>query len=100
MLHTAVAGRVAANPGRAIRRARRNLEQLRKAHPSGAGYHWLETWESVLDSGPDEILRTLTSAAPLAVELRQNSPFAGVLTQQERTSVLRAFRDSERSPSA
>ncbi len=58
--------------------------------------HWLDAWESVLDGGPETVLQTLTSQAPLAVELRQNSPFAGVLPEDERRAVLRAFRSRER----
>ena len=57
---------------------------------------WLDDWESVLDSGPEAVLQTLTSQAPLAIELRQNSPFAGVISEMERTAVMRAFRAQER----
>jgi hypothetical protein len=34
----------------------------------------------------------LTSRAPIAVELRQNSPFAGVISQEDRARALAAFR--------
>jgi len=37
------------------------------------------------------VLDALTSCDPHAVELRQNSPFAGVLFAQERHAVLDAF---------
>ncbi|MGI8872234.1 MAG: hypothetical protein ACR2KI_06520 [Candidatus Limnocylindria bacterium] len=61
---------------------------------------WLQTWQSVLDTSPEAVLQTLTSQAPLAVELRQNSPFAGVLPDEERSAVLDAFRERDRSTSA
>jgi len=35
----------------------------------------------------------LTSTGPRAIELRQNSPFAGVLRPEERAAALAAFRD-------
>jgi hypothetical protein len=58
---------------------------------------WLDAWESVLGAGPEAVLQALTSQTPLALELRQNSPFAGVLSDDERSAVLRAFRAQERS---
>jgi excisionase family DNA binding protein len=96
-LHAAVAGHLVADPAGTIGRARLSLKRLGRVHPSGMSAHWLSGWRAVLDVGPDEILQTLTSCSPQAVELRQNSPFAGVLADAERRSVLAAFRDSERS---
>ncbi|MGH3593081.1 MAG: hypothetical protein ACRDRF_18870, partial [Pseudonocardiaceae bacterium] len=53
--------------------------------------HWLQQWLQVLYSGVDEVAQVLTSRSPLALELRQNSPFAGALPQQTRSLVLAAF---------
>jgi excisionase family DNA binding protein len=92
-LHAAVAGRVAAHPANVLARARTNLARLRTAHPTGMSARWLDAWQSVLDEGPETVLQTLTSQAPLAIELRQNSPFAGVLPNEERRAVLGAFRE-------
>jgi excisionase family DNA binding protein len=90
-LHRAVAGRVAADPDAAIARARRNLGRMASA--AGRPVPWLRHWEDVLAAGPERVLEVLTDAdTPLAVELRQNSPFAGVLTEAERRRVLEAFR--------
>jgi hypothetical protein len=36
----------------------------------------------------------------MAIELRQNSPFAGVLTDDERMNVLRVFRAHDANASA
>lgn len=57
----------------------------------GMTTHWLQKWLRVLDSGVDEAAEVLTSRSPLALELRQNSPFAGALPQQTRSLVLAAF---------
>lgn len=99
-LHGAVAGHLAADPVGTLARARTNLERLRTTHPTGMSARWLQTWQSVIDSGPEGVLQTLTSQAPLAVELRQNSPFAGVLSDKERSAVLGAFRERDRSTTA
>jgi hypothetical protein len=61
---------------------------------------WLAAWQSVLDDGPEAVLQTLTSQTPLAIELRQNSPFAGVLPEEERRAVLGAFRELDRNAPA
>lgn len=65
-------------------------------HPTGMSARWLDTWQSVLASGPEAVLQTLTAQTPLAIELRQNSPFAGVLPERVRAGVLGAFRDLDR----
>lgn len=41
--------------------------------------YWLRRWREVPDSGPEIAMEVLTSTAPEASELRQNSRFAGVL---------------------
>jgi len=55
---------------------------------------WLTRWREKLRQGPGAVLKVLTSEAPEAVELRQNSPFAGVLSQPQRQQVLKAFTHS------
>jgi hypothetical protein len=52
-------------------------------------------WQELLN-GPAEILReTLLSTDERATRLRQSSPFAGVLTNSERTKILRDFQGRE-----
>nr|BFE67144.1 hypothetical protein GCM10020092_004450 [Actinoplanes digitatis] len=55
---------------------------------------WLLRWREKLGEGPGAVLKTLTSEDPESVELRQNSPFAGVLSQPQRRKVLEAFTRS------
>lgn len=92
-LHAAVAGHLVVDPIGTLERARTNLGRLRRAHSSGMSSRWLEAWQAVLSGGPEAVLQTLTSQTPKAIELRQNSPFAGVLSDHERRAVLGAFRD-------
>lgn len=51
-------------------------------------------WREKLSEGPGALLKTLTSEDPESVELRQNSTFAGVLSQPQRQQVLKAFTRS------
>lgn len=96
-LHAAVAGRLAADPVGSLARARANLARLRSAHPDGRSDRWFDSWESILGSGPEAVLQALTELTPRAIELRQNSPFAGVLSDDERMRVLDAFRERDRA---
>jgi excisionase family DNA binding protein len=95
-LHAAVAGRLAVDPVGTLDHASANLGRLRAVHPTGMSRRWVDSWQSILRAGPEAVLRTLTSRSGHDVELRQNSPFAGVLSEPERRRVLRAFRDSDR----
>ncbi len=97
-LHTAVAGRIAREPSAALSRARRNLDRMAVAH--GEPSRWLRRWRDVIDRGPETVISVLTSDTPEARELRQNSPFAGVLTERERTRALQAFQDLSRAGDA
>jgi len=99
-LHGAVAGHLVGDPEGTLERARSNLERLLTTHPTGMSARWLVAWQSVLDGGLEAVLQTLTSLSPLAIELRQNSPFAGVLPHDERMGVLGAFRERDLSASA
>jgi excisionase family DNA binding protein len=93
-LHRVVAGKVAADPARTVATARRNLARLRAAHPRGRVTAAFDQWEALLDGPVESLLDLLVTPLPHAVELRQNSPFAGVLTERERLRALDAFRVS------
>jgi excisionase family DNA binding protein len=91
-LHRAVAGRLALDPDRLRERARRNLITMRERHPRGRVTADFDEWESLLAGPVDVLLDTMVSSSARAVELRQNSPFAGTLTDRDRTRALAAFR--------
>lgn len=93
-LHRAVAGRVVTEPEISLTKARKNLRVMESANrPSSP---WLSQWARILDSGPEEVARILTAESPEAIELRQNSPFAGVLSERGRRRALSAFRAADR----
>lgn len=91
-LHRAVAGKFVADPPAAIALARSNLVRMLEIEPRTQPY--VQAWERLLDAGPESVLEALTSTSKLAVELRQNTPFAGVLIEAERQAVLRAFAET------
>jgi excisionase family DNA binding protein len=95
-LHTALAGKVVANPPALLAAAAINLRRLRRMHPEGRAWDWLDRWEATLDEGVEAVLDALTSSAEYAIELRITSPFAGILSECERRQVLDAFAESRR----
>ncbi|MDQ2913761.1 MAG: helix-turn-helix domain-containing protein [Chloroflexota bacterium] len=90
-LNRAVAARIAMDPDRVFAHARQNLDRFERIHEGSSVAKWLERWRRVLDAGPEAVMEVLTSMAPEAAELRQNSPFAGVLSDRERHRVLDSF---------
>ncbi|MEU7903801.1 helix-turn-helix domain-containing protein [Actinoplanes sp. NPDC049118] len=95
-LHRAVAGRLVRDPRAVMAAAEINLRRLRRMHPVGRAWEWLDRWDAVLDEGVEAVLEALTSSAAYAVELRETSPFAGILPERERAMVLAALADSRR----
>jgi hypothetical protein len=45
---------------------------------------WADEWHRLLEKPTTEIAAEIASGSPRAAQLRQTSPFAGLLTTQER----------------
>ena len=95
----AIAGKLVVDPPGVLEKARRNLAHLKRVHSAGASSRWLAEWEKLLDGPAEGVLEALTSRTPRARELRQNSPFAGVLSDQERRRTLSGFSAARRKSS-
>jgi hypothetical protein len=91
-LHAAVASRLVTAPDLVLGRARENLDRFSAIHAGTMAAHWLGLWRAALDGGPDRVLTVLVSDTPQAAEMRQNSPFTGILPPDERRAVLESFR--------
>lgn len=86
-----VAGRIATEPERTVADA---LDRLNKMRPNARGQakKWLDDWERLLNGPVDRILAALTDRSLRGRELRQNSPFAGALTEEQRRMALDGWR--------
>ncbi len=91
-LHAAIASRLVAQPGLVLERARANVDRFSAVHAGTMAAHWLGLWRDTLAAGPDQVLTVLVAETPQAAEMRQNSPFAGILSADERRAVLDSFR--------
>jgi excisionase family DNA binding protein len=99
-LHGAIVSHLVTDPDRVLSQARGNLDRFVTIHEGTMAEHWLDEWRATLDAGPDRVLSVLMSDAPHASELRQNSPFAGILSAAERRKVLESFRSHWRAEHA
>jgi excisionase family DNA binding protein len=89
-----VAARIATEPERTIADALDHLDKMR-ATARGQAKKWLDEWERLLDGPVDRILAALTDRSLRGRELRQNSPFAGALTEEQRRKALEAWRSND-----
>ena len=97
-LGCAIAGKLVADPQNVLEKASDNLARLDRLH--GGSSRWLAEWRSLLEGPVADVLDVLVSRTPRARELRQNSPFAGVLSEEERHRVLQAFASDQGSARA
>lgn len=87
----AVAARVVEEPQLVLAHARANLARLLATSARGSARVWLQQWGTILAGPVEDVLDALTSRSPRSRELRQNTPFAGVLSEDQRARALRGF---------
>ena len=94
-IHDAIARRLAADPAPAMRRARTNVAKVLAANPGAAPL--LNEWRALLRQPVVRVIDVLTDPRAHARELRQVTPFGGVLSASERADALARFRAIEDS---
>lgn len=92
-IHARIAEHLRTETQRSLAKAKVNVERMRRLHPH-AGYI-LDEWERILEQPLHVIADALADVRPLYRDLRQVTPFAGVLDQKERAEVFRQFRRAE-----
>jgi transcriptional regulator with XRE-family HTH domain len=92
-LHRAIARRLERDPETVLARARSTLSLMRRSHPEAE--QLFREWEVLLKRPVAELVPALIDTSSWSRELRQVTPFAGVLTAGERAEVYRSFRKEE-----
>jgi len=95
-LHRANAARLVADPENVLAKARRNLAVMRRSNRDGGADVWFVEWEQLLSAPVSRIIDVLVSTQQRARELRHVTPFAGVLSDEERRDLY--MRDAPPSP--
>ncbi len=93
LMHRAIALHLHDAPRSVVAAARRNLATMSRAQPGARPL--LDQWRQILRRPVDEITDVMTDPRGFARELRQVTPFAGVLSASERADVYRKFRVEE-----
>ncbi len=87
-IHRQIAARLLQDPEHTIKKARSNLDPLRSAD-RGQLARWLDHWDDLLSQPTDEIVTAMLGRTQHGIDLRQMTPFAGVLADAERRKALR-----------
>lgn len=88
-IHREIAARLLSEQSATLQKARSNLNKLR-ASDRGHAAGLLDQWDDLLDQPLDEIVTAMLARTHLGIDLRQMTPFAGVLTDAERRKALRS----------
>ena len=94
-LHRAVAQRLLDDPALVERARERVAGWLRDG---SVARPYAEAWRDVLAEPVESIARFLTATEEKARQMRQTSPFAGVLDPRTRWSIWRRAREGARRP--
>jgi hypothetical protein len=84
-MHRIVADRIGRDPG-ILERARQTIARWRP-NQSPRSMPYLDRWQRLIDAGPDAVIAKLLEDSDDGDVMRQTSPFAGVLTNEERWAI-------------
>ena len=87
-LHQLVAEKVRAAPA-LLDKARENVRRWQEAN--GSASPALAEWAQILASPASQVVALLAERSVRATRLRQSSPFAGILSEEERRTVYELY---------
>ena len=85
--HRLIAIKLLEEPAVVTAKGKANLAVMRRVDGSGRSSRYLDAWDRLLDGDEHELVSVLLDRSECARDLRQTSPFAGVLTPAERSRV-------------
>ena len=92
-LHRGAAEELLANPEPVLALARRNLDRFEAMHPHAG--HLFRLWREWLELPLHELAERMAGAEDeVARDMRQVTPFAGLLSADRRRRILNQFRRS------
>ena len=89
-MHCKITQKISRNPD-LLEKARANLERW-SAKSADPPPQYLHEWHEILNRPWPEIAGIITSMSDDATRLRSSSPFAGILSADEREQIYAAFR--------
>lgn len=88
--HQTIVEHLRMTPATTLMQAKTNLKKLTKMHPGA--WELFNRWQTWLDLPLEALITKILDPDPEAREMRQVSPFSGILSPRERTRILREFR--------
>jgi len=92
--HRIIAERLQANPEAVLGHARANLARWAKNYREGPLPGWMREWQALLAGPRERVLEVLTGEDEESIRLRSSSPFAGVVSPEERAALIKRVRDA------
>lgn len=89
-LHTEISHELRKLGSEGINIARRNISRMREQNPHA--YPLLDEWERILEGTIDQIVARMLDPSEHGRDLRQVTPFAGILSPAQRTAVYKSFK--------
>lgn len=91
-LHRTLLGKLLIGFGPAREVARRNLSRMRTSVRGAQAQRWLDEWAELIEHPDSRLVDVFLGDDEHSIDLRQVSPFAGVLTQDERLAAIERAR--------
>ena len=91
-VHAAVVRELRSREAEVLDIARENIAKMRSVNPHA--HRLLDEWERILRGSTDQIVAHMLDPSERGQDLRQASPFAGVLTAAQRVAAYRSFRNT------
>jgi len=88
--HQVIAKKIQNNPGPSIKKAKQYLDKLKKQHPGAKAL--FDRWQDWLSLPVDELISKILDPGVIARDMRQVTPFVGLLNTKERFQILKQFR--------
>lgn len=84
-LHLAVAQKVREDPQPVLSKARTNLQRMASRTRGAHAHGWVAEWNTLVNGGDiNRLVESMLGTDERGIDLRQMTPFAGVLSQEER----------------
>ncbi len=93
-LHRAIAKELRRDPETVLEAAERNLDRMSEQHPHA--HRLVDEWRDILTRPVESIIESILDPSVHGRDLRQVTPFAGVLSAADRTAVYTRFANEER----
>jgi hypothetical protein len=96
-MHRVVAGKVTEDPKPVLAKARENLQKMKARSRGAQATGWVQEWERLISGDVSKLIEVMLRPDERGIDLRQMTPFAGVLSQEERLVAIHKAQKSARA---